>query len=221
MSIGKRIRELREGQGLFQEELARRANIATNTLSRIELGYHDPSAATIVRLAQGLNVKPGVLFEVPLDPAPLVEERRILFNSWADALDKHNSMIAHYWNDLQDLPKPLSPELWGRGKEVLEHLFNAANVDLDAMEKTGVADLLVRTITAIYRGEDLPPDERQAALALNTQVQGFVSQVATLVRRWVLREDEATELGTLKKRAAEWEANRGLPRKRQVFKVAA
>jgi transcriptional regulator with XRE-family HTH domain len=66
MGIGRRIRELREERDLSGTELARRSGLTRNSVSRIELGHHMPSAATIEKLARGLDVDPGELFESPL-----------------------------------------------------------------------------------------------------------------------------------------------------------
>ena len=69
MDIGRRIRELREGRGITQRALARAAGIAPNSLYLIESSRRTPSAATVEKLARGLDVEPGVLFESPLAAA--------------------------------------------------------------------------------------------------------------------------------------------------------
>ncbi len=56
MSIGDHIRDVRWDHRLNQSELARRAGIAQNTLSRIELGLHTPSLATLEKLARAMGV---------------------------------------------------------------------------------------------------------------------------------------------------------------------
>jgi transcriptional regulator with XRE-family HTH domain len=56
MSIGTRIRDLRWDRRLKQGELARRAGIAQNTLSRIELGETTPSVPTLEKIARGLSI---------------------------------------------------------------------------------------------------------------------------------------------------------------------
>ena len=66
MEIGKRVRELREERGLTISELADQAGLTRNAVSRIELGTRTPSATTVKKLAKGLRVEPGVLFEAPL-----------------------------------------------------------------------------------------------------------------------------------------------------------
>jgi SOS-response transcriptional repressor LexA len=64
MSLGKKIRELREGMGWSQEELSRRAGLKRGHLSRLETDdYKRPSADTFLRLASALKVEPTELFE--------------------------------------------------------------------------------------------------------------------------------------------------------------
>ena len=58
-----RIKELRAERELSQEELADRAGISRQYLSRLEIGRHDPSLSTLVKLAKALGVKPGELLE--------------------------------------------------------------------------------------------------------------------------------------------------------------
>ena len=66
MSIGDRIRDLRWDRRLKQVELARRAGIAQNTLSRIELGETTPSVPTLEKIARGLSMDVSDLLEDPV-----------------------------------------------------------------------------------------------------------------------------------------------------------
>jgi transcriptional regulator with XRE-family HTH domain len=66
MSIGNRIRDLRWDRRLKQGELARRAGIAQNTLSRIELGETTPSVPTLEKIARGLSMNVSDLLEEPV-----------------------------------------------------------------------------------------------------------------------------------------------------------
>jgi transcriptional regulator with XRE-family HTH domain len=66
MDIGSRVRELREERGLTITDLANRAGLTRNAVSRIELGHRTPSVDTADKIAHALGVGPGELFEVPL-----------------------------------------------------------------------------------------------------------------------------------------------------------
>ncbi len=50
------LRELREKAGLTQEALARKADLSTFTISKLEKGDTDPSWSTVRKLAHALGV---------------------------------------------------------------------------------------------------------------------------------------------------------------------
>lgn len=54
--IGARVREVREGRALTQQEVAKRAGLAMDAMSRIENGYRKPRPSTLQRLAAALDV---------------------------------------------------------------------------------------------------------------------------------------------------------------------
>lgn len=57
------LRRAREAAGLTQERLAELADLHMTDVGRIERGERDPGVRTVARLARGLGVKPGDLFE--------------------------------------------------------------------------------------------------------------------------------------------------------------
>ncbi|KYH31535.1 MAG: helix-turn-helix domain-containing protein [Moorella sp. (in: firmicutes)] len=69
MSIGKRIKELREKIGLTQEELAERVQISRSALANYESGYREPKGDILVRFAKALNTSTDFLLgnEVKID----------------------------------------------------------------------------------------------------------------------------------------------------------
>lgn len=58
-----KIKELRAGHGWSQEALAEKAGLARAYLARLEIGRHDPSLSTLVKLAKALKGKVGELVE--------------------------------------------------------------------------------------------------------------------------------------------------------------
>jgi len=54
--FGKQLQRLRARRGLTQEQLAVTAGLSRTYLTRLELGQHDPSLGTLVRLAKALRV---------------------------------------------------------------------------------------------------------------------------------------------------------------------
>jgi transcriptional regulator with XRE-family HTH domain len=62
VELGVRIRRLREERGLRLEDVARRAGYTKGFLSKIENGRASPPIATLMRVAQALQIDPGVFF---------------------------------------------------------------------------------------------------------------------------------------------------------------
>jgi transcriptional regulator with XRE-family HTH domain len=62
-ALGRNIRALREGQGLSQEALAERSDIHPVQMGRVERGVHDTKASTVVKIAHGLGVPAGALWD--------------------------------------------------------------------------------------------------------------------------------------------------------------
>jgi transcriptional regulator with XRE-family HTH domain len=54
--FGKQLQRLRTSRGLTQEQLAVTAGLSRTFLTKLELGQHDPSLSTLVRVAKALRV---------------------------------------------------------------------------------------------------------------------------------------------------------------------
>jgi transcriptional regulator with XRE-family HTH domain len=103
MSIGTRIRDLRWDARLKQGALARRAGIAQNTLSQIELGKTTPSVPTLEKIARGLNIELPDLLE---EPVPLGEALEA--ESWEKTLAiirERQSAVDAKVEELLELPR--------------------------------------------------------------------------------------------------------------------
>lgn len=66
--VQERVRALRTGLGLTQEELCERAGVSIDAVTRIESGRRTPNLATIERLAAGLGVSPSDLLDPEVKP---------------------------------------------------------------------------------------------------------------------------------------------------------
>jgi len=60
-AFGNRMCELRQREGVSQDNLAREADIHPTSIGRLERGGREPKLTTILRLADGLGVEPGEL----------------------------------------------------------------------------------------------------------------------------------------------------------------
>jgi transcriptional regulator with XRE-family HTH domain len=61
--MAKRIKEWRAKRGLSQRALGDESGVSREYIARIELGQHDPTVSTLVKLAKALGVKPGRLLD--------------------------------------------------------------------------------------------------------------------------------------------------------------
>jgi transcriptional regulator with XRE-family HTH domain len=57
MTIGARLRQLREAKGLSQGDLERRSGLLRSYISRVEGGYTAPSLATLEKFAKALGME--------------------------------------------------------------------------------------------------------------------------------------------------------------------
>jgi transcriptional regulator with XRE-family HTH domain len=63
VSFGRRLKAVRRDQGMSQEDLARRTDLHTTAISRMERGAREPRITTVLRLAEGLGVPPSALMD--------------------------------------------------------------------------------------------------------------------------------------------------------------
>ncbi len=61
--LARRLKRLREHQGLTQAQLARKAGLTLGYIGRLEIGMHDPSLSTLRKLAKALKVTLAKLVE--------------------------------------------------------------------------------------------------------------------------------------------------------------
>ena len=63
LRFGKHIRSLRKARGLTQEALAKRSQLAADTIRRLEHGSFSPTLTTVRKLSGGLGIQLSTLFE--------------------------------------------------------------------------------------------------------------------------------------------------------------
>ena len=62
-AFGRAVREERQAQEISQEELGFRADLDRTYVSGVERGVRNPTLETILRLAEGLGVRPSRLVQ--------------------------------------------------------------------------------------------------------------------------------------------------------------
>jgi transcriptional regulator with XRE-family HTH domain len=63
IAFGRRLRELRAQHGLSQDDLAHKTDVHPTAIGRLERGSREPRLTTILRIARGLDVRPGELVD--------------------------------------------------------------------------------------------------------------------------------------------------------------
>ena len=61
-AVGKRIKLVRQGKGLTQDQFAERVGLSSKYISGIERGVENPTMDNLIRLAKVLGVEPYDLF---------------------------------------------------------------------------------------------------------------------------------------------------------------
>ncbi len=70
-AIAARLKFLREGAGLSQQDVAMKADLSLSLVAKMEQGKKaDPRASTLLALAGALGVPPGRLLDDLFPPAP-------------------------------------------------------------------------------------------------------------------------------------------------------
>ena len=60
-ALGVRLATIRQQRGMTQEVLAKKARLSPGYIARLEIGMHDPSASTLLKLAKAMKVPPAKL----------------------------------------------------------------------------------------------------------------------------------------------------------------
>ena len=61
--LAMRLKRVREEHGMTQERLAKQSGVSHGYLARLEIGMHDPSLSTLIKLAKALKVRVAQLLE--------------------------------------------------------------------------------------------------------------------------------------------------------------
>lgn len=91
MSIGEKIKSLRQEKRFKQEDLAKKIGISRLMLGKYERGQATPSADTLQKLAQILNVSTDYLLSADEKEETLSGFRDKALQSYFEAIDKMNN----------------------------------------------------------------------------------------------------------------------------------
>ena len=107
LTLGKRIREIREKMGVTQERLAFKARISPSFLSHVERGTKKASLETMNRIADGLGVPIQNLFSPPKEPFAYLKSDQDIFARRLENLvrDKGDNFKKMLWKMANYLAK--------------------------------------------------------------------------------------------------------------------
>jgi transcriptional regulator with XRE-family HTH domain len=89
--VGAQIRRLRKAKGWTVAQLAVYADMSPSAVSQIETGRRNPTAASMLKLAEALEVEVRDFF--PLEQAPLPDlDHREGFSAWVAMLQNYEGM---------------------------------------------------------------------------------------------------------------------------------
>jgi len=78
-TIGKNIKKLRQQKGISQDRLSKKADLALNTIVKIETGNDsNPTAETLEKIAKALCISIGSLFALPLKSLRSLEDQGLI-----------------------------------------------------------------------------------------------------------------------------------------------
>jgi transcriptional regulator with XRE-family HTH domain len=138
------VRRLRERRGWGQKELAFHANLAQSVISEIETGKRSPSARTLSKLAEALEVEVRDLFPLGQEPLPDFKQRRATDGRGA-ALERYKSLRDRIAN-IEELGRHEQRAVFDESlrlfKALLLSQLNDAPTDSERREQDLVLDVL-------------------------------------------------------------------------------
>ncbi len=121
IDIGRRLKEVREGRGLSQRQLAQRSGVTNGTISLIEQNKSSPSVSSLKKVLDGI-------------PMPLSE----FFSATGDALEPRYFFSAEEFTELSPADLGMDVDSAGRGrrKVSLRQVGDAARHQLQILHET-------------------------------------------------------------------------------------
>lgn len=105
MDLGARMKQLREEQGLSQEDLAERVGTAQSTISQLEQGARNPSYRTLRSLADALGISVSYLLG-EAEVEKLEPEEEVLFREYRGLSEPARRQLREYAQFLRKRKPP-------------------------------------------------------------------------------------------------------------------
>lgn len=199
--VRDRLKEVREGRGLSQKDLATRSGVHFNSISGIESGKRKPHPSTLRKLAAALEVEVEVLTGAPKGDAPSAER------PVRTPEERRNSYLLGF----EDLAKSTATRL----QEAIE----SEDVDFEQVDQIAklhedLQRIAVERIGLLHEGAYMPEAEVQAqervAAALDdlrsVVDQGYSAAISMLQGR----KAEVGELDRIRRQGGTTEESRGV-----------
>lgn len=93
MSIGERIKKIRQEKGYTQQELAEMIGVAKNTITGYEKGNREPDATKIIALSKALNVPGDWIIGNKDSSYSYLSVDALIIASEYDALDEYGKSL--------------------------------------------------------------------------------------------------------------------------------
>jgi len=106
--IGNRIRQLRKEKGLSQEKLGFESGLHCTHIGSIERGQKNWSIETLIKVANGLNVEIGELFNFAIPPADAKKMRKSLIEDINISSPETLKVLSDLLSGIKAFKRPLS-----------------------------------------------------------------------------------------------------------------
>lgn len=133
LAIGARLRSVREGAGMSQRELAKRAGVTNATISLIEQESHAPSLASLHRILNAIPISMAEFFALP------TTKENVLFYDKSDlvSVTRGAAQLSVLGSERRDKKLQLFFERYapgaGTGDELIVHEGETAAVIVQGM----------------------------------------------------------------------------------------
>lgn len=103
--VGAAIKEKRSDLGLGQKELAEKAGVAQSTISALERGYRQPTAAVLNKIESALDIPQGTFSRYLHSHEEEVSDPTVVIRT--ETLNELIAAFAKSYSSLEEVPSPV------------------------------------------------------------------------------------------------------------------